>query len=557
MSAVHIGGFNDDEPHKRWPHGIHIDAEAPQRQREAPQRRIYVPRQLLDIIDAEARRQHQADQKRFAELRKMGFITVCSIMPIQDVDIYIRLELSNEIRPYLNDALSAAHKNGRHTVVNKLIAAGAEYERDMLIWAIENYDDALTSFLVDKGELYTNYTLYYTLYYGRPKDPFTEALKYKNVHALVLLLNSGIDVNEEFIRKWFRSAFEVAVDCGDVEVARVFVSRGAVIQNYYFSKSFYNRNLPMIKFLLEQGARPDLRDICRMRDDTITDCVLSGGVKISDFDIEDVVEYNYRYVLDRQLASGMPQPILSKGLVIAVKTLNFEVMDLLLKYGVDPNASENGQNVLHRVLETQHADVTPALERLFAAGATLNASNKYDLFNVIRQRELTDGFKNIARLLIRKGSDPNENLTGNVPHGRFNISRRITKDDEGVYEDPQTILSYAAAAGQREIVMDLLKAGADARAYNNDALLQFCRDGPDDEEIACALIDAGVDVHAQNECALLKAALRCSLKVVSRLLKAGANARANGNYILKRLQNRNDQEGSGRALKLLMEHLDR
>ena len=129
-----------------------------------------------------------------------------------------------------------------------------------------------------------------------------------------------------------------------------------------------------------------------------------------------------------------------------------------------------------------------------------------------------EGHVDKLKALIEKGADPN------------------AKDILG-----SPALIGAACAGQTEIVVALLSAGADVNArgalVDSTALICACSEGH--TETVKALLAASADVDAQNEygqSALYLAAQGCHTESVKVLLAAGANVNAktmNGNTALK------------------------
>lgn len=118
------------------------------------------------------------------------------------------------------------------------------------------------------------------------------------------------------------------------------------------------------------------------------------------------------------------------------------------------------------------------------------------------QAAATGGHREIAKLLLARGADVNE------------------QRDRGL-----SALMAAARAGKLELVRELIAAGADVNASTEDGQTALLVASDVDVAIVDALLGAGADVNVQRSSdgmnALMVAALAEKTDIVKRLLDAG------------------------------------
>lgn len=177
---------------------------------------------------------------------------------------------------------------------------------------------------------------------------------------------------------------------------------------------------------------------------------------------------------DEALLEGRGIPVTQDALRHAATSGQLEVVDQLLREGLDPNsADERGRTPLMHAAFAGHFDVA---RRLLEAGAPVNDADVYDATPLIYAS--SEGFPNVVALLLDSGADPE--LTDSF-HG-------------------WTALMYASFEGHAEIVEQLIAAGADVNYSDPEkgftALMYAAFQGYPD--VIGRLLDAGADVEATN-----------------------------------------------------------
>ncbi len=169
-------------------------------------------------------------------------------------------------------------------------------------------------------------------------------------------------------------------------------------------------------------------------------------------------------------------------------------------------ASSDGTTALHWAVQQERV---PAVESLIAAGANVNAKNRYGITPIVLAA--TTGNAAITRALLKAGADTNVNVpdTGKVlitaaRAGNPEVIQLLLTAGADVNfaekHSGQTALMWAAAEGHSGAVNLLLKGGAqpDAHAHDKKTALFFAvRKG--DIDSVTALIAAGADVNARTE----------------------------------------------------------
>ena len=158
------------------------------------------------------------------------------------------------------------------------------------------------------------------------------------------------------------------------------------------------------------------------------------------------------------------------ALIWAAHWDEIDVVDLLLRAGADVNAAE-GQGVTPLALACENASAA-MVAKLLSAGANPNAAQ-------------TNG---LSPLTIAARTGNLDIVKALLAHG--------ARVNAAIPSTGQTALMWAAAEGHRDVMQELIKAGADVRAPSTigfTPLLFATRNG--DIEAAKILIAAGADVN--------------------------------------------------------------
>jgi len=248
---------------------------------------------------------------------------------------------------------------------------------------------------------------------------------------------------------------------------------------------------------------------------------------------------------------GYPkQEVEAKEMFMAIEDGGIEAVKSLIAAGADLNAiNKYGYPPLHIAIITQKSEI---VRLLLAAGADLNAIDKYGytpLYNAIITWK-----SEIVRLLLDAEADVNAiDKYGDTPlhiaarHGKSEISRLLLAagaDLNAIDKDGYTPLHNAIITWKSEIVRLLLDAEADVNAidkYGKTPLHIAARHR--NSEIVTLLLDAEADVNAKDKdgnTPLHIAARQGNSEIVRLLLDSGAdvNAKDNeGEISLDRAQN--------------------
>ena len=166
-----------------------------------------------------------------------------------------------------------------------------------------------------------------------------------------------------------------------------------------------------------------------------------------------------------------------------------------------PGTAIDGTTPLH---EAAHLDDTQAIARLIAAGADVNAANRYGVTPL--WLACLNGSAAAIELLLKAGADPNAVLRSGetvlmtaARTGRIDAVNTLLRHGTSVNAKEawrgQTALMWAAAEGHAPVIEALVAKGADVHARSNGgftALLFAAREG----QIAAAkaLLAAGADL---------------------------------------------------------------
>ena len=210
---------------------------------------------------------------------------------------------------------------------------------------IINFHNVLQTITTDK-EIFLN-DISYLIY----------ALQFKNcIPTITLMLDSGFnvnacDANKKNILRYTIMDYKFH---NSLELVKLFISRGCDINYIYgyggtaLSVACYKKNYDIVKFLLDNGADPNIgKAIISSRDIEIIKLLLSRDVDINDtcrgntilyYALLDKTDPN---VIEFIIASGCNPNIYRHGkysdspLMLAIKHYNVETISLLLRLGAE------------------------------------------------------------------------------------------------------------------------------------------------------------------------------------------------------------------------------
>jgi ankyrin repeat protein len=339
--------------------------------------------------------------------------------------------------------------------------------------------------------------------------PLHSAALYGNAAILERLLKAGADPNTALPEG--ETALMTAAGNGSVEAIKVLLAHGGSVnvreawkQQTALMWAAHEGNADAVRALLEAGANVNDRSIfgwtpllfaVRQGEVGTIKALLAGGANIHD-----------------TLPDG------TGGLVTAVFSLNYEAASVLLDYGIDPNADEQGWTALHQIMlsrrphtmwrnpgQTAKGGVSSLdlIRKLVAKGADVNARLTKEPSRDLEGRNTFNRFGATPLLLAAKNVD--------VP--AMKVLLEVGADPFLATVEGATPLMVAAGVGvysqgenpglpeeSADAVKLLLGLGAPATTIdkNGDTALH----GPawrGSNEAVKMLVNAGAQLDAKNE----------------------------------------------------------
>jgi ankyrin repeat protein len=287
-------------------------------------------------------------------------------------------------------------------------------------------------------------------------------------------------------------AFLNAVNCGEVDIARIFLSRGADV-HYDSNKALIDASsrrsperFPMLRLLVRAGA-----DIHAFDDKSLRNVCCSAVYDAKESD-ESVL--TLQVMLD---AGANVHANNDESLINAVEKGAARTVELLLKCGA---------NI--------HAQNDCCLFKSF------HSATSYTPSYYINEPQ-RDDFLNVFRLVLAHHIDYNHEYVEKLCECLPARIRMVRSDNTpAVIEIIQLLLDFAqdnslcidiqefknkilvsgVISGDKRIIEYLLDQGADVQCYDNEPLFQ-CVQSTLPENIAL-LLDRGADIHSRNDYAL-------------------------------------------------------
>jgi ankyrin repeat protein len=317
-------------------------------------------------------------------------------------------------------ALVSAAELGSVYLVELLLAAGADVNSKALEAAMSKGHDDVVEVLRNAGACFNAYQSEYGNTY------LSRAVLQGDINLVHKLLAAGARVNEYYSidtgpdDKWVANPLPLAVECGKIEMVRILLDAGAVIDASAIDLGRYESDD-------EGAAEPDINDLGTT---ALLTAVLLDRYELVNMLINAGANVNAR-----------PQPFGGwTVLQAATKKGNIELVRILLSVGAEVNAAphtDRGRTALQAAATEGHIEL---VRLLLDAGADVNAPAAESRGVTALQGAAIQGQLGIALMLLKVGADPN------APAAKF---------------DGRTALEGAAEQGRLDMVQLLLNVGAD------------------------------------------------------------------------------------------------
>jgi ankyrin repeat protein len=418
--------------------------------------------------------------------------------------------------------------------------------RTALQWAVKNKNYTILSLLLDAGQ---NINQISPDLYVAPRSANTAlltAVQDRNHEMITFLLDAGADPSLD-------SSIAYAAKASDVGLVSTLLQKGADVDHVSFSSDEHSRdyninalcyavserNLEMIRFLINQGADPNVniegaRSILQLATDL-------GDMEMIQVLIEAGADCNK--------ASSYYHPL--NPLQTAVEMGNFELVEYFMSVDADinwPPYEIKGATALQIAIKKENIDM---VKFLLGRGAHVNAPAAERRGVTALQAAVSLGRLDLIELLLRNGANANDQpsriwglsaLQQAAKIGRNDIVHRLvmagaTVDGPRADYSGLSAMQAAALHGYTSTVEFLLKLGADINApacpngVGYTTLQAAISNGH--LEIVELLLDRGADVNApggkeslvRGSCttALTLAARNGYIRIAKNLLSRGAN----------------------------------
>ncbi|KAJ7935096.1 ankyrin repeat-containing domain protein [Mycena leptocephala] len=350
---------------------------------------------------------------------------------------------------------------------------------------------------------------------------------------------------------------------GETDIVRLLLQNGADVDTGYdyhvsaLEAASYRGHTDIVRLLLENGANPNLNG-CRALEGAsrnnypdILDLLLKADANANQDDGEALRRAPMNARIIRPLLEHGADPNIDESYLLrdAANSGNMEIVQLLLKYDADVDATPSGSHTpLHCAACKGYTDI---VRLLLDNGANAKADEGWAL-----QEALTQGYTAIARMLLNQGVDVNVRggamLTEACKRGNIDDVRLLLDNGGmGVY----SALYEASVAGRTDIADLLFTKLADVDCYDGAALWIASRKGHID--MVALLIERGVHVNpslprpldSNSDTALTAASQNGHTAIVRLLLEKGAEVNADEGLALMYASRNNYRE----VVSLLLE----
>lgn len=384
-----------------------------------------------------------------------------------------------KVKDCLDNALVYACRHGRLDSVREMLQIGATADNDKipLMWACKFGHDLVVKMLIDAGaDVHKNNDVSIVL-----------ASRYGHDKVVKILLDNGADVSVcslNCVRTAFANAqndvikllgahlpddtpLTLACTYGHNEVVKLLIGAGADVRENNdtpLELACEHGRLTTVALLLDYGA--DVLSNNALQEAVVNDrkeivkLLLNRGADVHD---EDNIDFIFEWAC----------------------LLGYEdIIELLLRLGADMSS-------VYYVVEAVDHDQRSIVNLLLARG-----SDFYEADETIFAWACEKGYQDTVDFLLRNGADI-----------------------DGSY-----YIIQAAKLGHKAIVERLMRAGADAHMWDDEAFVVACENNQ--EDVVDLLLGTGANVQAQNNRALVQSLRKGHTNIVQRLLANGADIHA-------------------------------
>ncbi|KAJ3041735.1 hypothetical protein HDV00_008823 [Rhizophlyctis rosea] len=218
-----------------------------------------------------------------------------------------------------------------------------------------------------------------------------------------------------------------------------------------------------------------------------------------------------------------------RALLEALRNNFWGIVYALLGAGADVNARRG--LVLRYAAYVGRCD---AVSFLLSFGADFHVPNENGEPEEALWVALRRGHMDVVVLLLKAGADiqarEGKILLSAIDYGTGDVLKRLLEHGGKIDRVGGIALREAARYGNRVMMDLLLKAGADIHGGNDEILIDAAHLGHRDQ--VAIFLEAGADLHARDDEALVDAAKRGDRDMVKLLLEAGSNVHARGGMAL-------------------------
>ncbi|MBI4977622.1 MAG: ankyrin repeat domain-containing protein [Spirochaetes bacterium] len=325
------------------------------------------------------------------------------------------------------------------------------------------------------------------------------------------------------------SAFTIAMDAGQTELAKLYVTGGANVNAKNGAILFdaaKKKNYDLLKFFFANGGNP------RIADDAIINLAYRGN---------DATLFGI--LLDR----GNMNPMMNDGFfyIDACRSGKLDIVQLMVSRGAGVNAlngeplvtaASNGQEAVVKYLLDNKANInirsgealtaayrarqTKVVKLLLDRGASSSMADEQIFLTAV-----DSGDADLAKLMLDRGTDPNAQMSRALitacSKGNADIVKLLVATKSLVIPEEAQLVEKAIKAQQLKIARMLIERGAAYSITPLDILLASCR--YNNPMLARLAVTKGANVNDITTTPLVVACDAKSIETVSELLALKAN----------------------------------